>query len=179
MRVGWSAGNVIQIAVRLAEHPENTRSLISSDRIENRMHNTEALNASITPAAVVGSVSLPTATVEAVEVLPQQEAKENSSNQDLLKTSRIMIVDDEQLVIRVVRRFLSSDGYNNFLTLTDPRDAMEQMKSYQPDIVLLDIMMPHLSGINILKLHSRMTGSSIFRSSYSVPIRRNPSNGTR
>ncbi len=119
------------------------------------MHNTEALNASITPAAVVGWVSLPTATVEAVEVLPQQEARENSSNQDLLKTSRIMIVDDEQLVIRVVRRFLSSDGYSNFLTLTHPRDVMEQMKSYQPDIVLLDIMMPHLSGIDILKLRQQ------------------------
>ena len=33
---------------------------------------------------------------------------------DAIRTAKIMIIDDEQLVIRVVRRFLSSDGYENF-----------------------------------------------------------------
>ena len=42
-----------------------------------------------------------------------------------VRTSKVMIIDDEELVIRVVRRFLASDGYENFVTLTDPRKAIE------------------------------------------------------
>jgi putative two-component system response regulator len=72
-----------------------------------------------------------------------------------VKSAKILIVDDEQLVIRVVRRFLTADGYTNFLTLTDSRMAFDRIKSYRPDIVLLDIMMPHLSGIEILKIRQQ------------------------
>lgn len=72
-----------------------------------------------------------------------------------IKSAKIMIVDDEPLVIRVVRRFLASDGYTNFMTLTDSRIAFERLTSYRPDIVLLDIMMPHLSGIDVLKLRQQ------------------------
>jgi putative two-component system response regulator len=67
------------------------------------------------------------------------------------RTSKIMIVDDEDLVIRVVKRFLGSDGYNNFVTLTDPRQALSMMRIEEPDVVLLDVNMPHISGLEILK----------------------------
>jgi putative two-component system response regulator len=75
--------------------------------------------------------------------------------QDAIRSSKIMIVDDEQLVIRVVRRFLSSDGYDNFLTLTDPREALEMIDREQPDVVLLDIMMPHITGLDLLKVRQK------------------------
>ena len=75
--------------------------------------------------------------------------------QDALRTSKIMIIDDEQLVIRVVRRFLSSDGYDNFLTVTDPREALEAIDREQPDVVLLDIMMPHITGLDLLKVRQK------------------------
>lgn len=77
--------------------------------------------------------------------------------QDAVRTSKIMIVDDEQLVIRVVRRFLSSDGYENFITLTDPREALETIDREHPDVVLLDIMMPHITGLDLLKVRQQTT----------------------
>ena len=58
-----------------------------------------------------------------------------------------MIVDDEDLVIRVVRRFLSADGYTQFVTLTDPREALEAICREEPDVVLLDWMLPGTDGI--------------------------------
>lgn len=75
--------------------------------------------------------------------------------QDAVRTSKIMIVDDEQLVIRVVRRFLSSDGYENFITLNDPREAIEAIDREKPDVVLLDIMMPHITGLDLLKIRQK------------------------
>ena len=63
-----------------------------------------------------------------------------------------MIIDDEQLVIRVVKRFLASEGYHNFITINDPRDAFKALKSEKPDVVLMDIMMPHLTGLDLLRI---------------------------
>ncbi len=86
---------------------------------------------------------------------PATSADTNSNGEAGIKSAKIMIIDDEQLVIRVVRRFLSSEGYSNFLTVTDSRQALERIHSFQPDIVLLDIMMPHMSGIDLLKLRQQ------------------------
>ncbi|MFT5300334.1 MAG: putative two-component system response regulator [Mariniblastus sp.] len=78
-----------------------------------------------------------------------------SQERDEIRSSKIMIVDDEALVIRVVRRFLSADGYENFHTLTDPREALEMIDREQPDVVLLDIMMPHITGLDLLKVRQK------------------------
>jgi CheY-like chemotaxis protein len=55
----------------------------------------------------------------------------------------------------VVRRFLASDGYENFVTLTDPREALEVIDREQPDVVLLDIMMPFITGLDLLKVRQK------------------------
>ncbi len=95
-----------------------------------------------------------TAVVPIVQQLPFQgmQSQTDTGNQVPIHKSRILIIDDEPLVVRVVRRFLVADGYTNILTITDSRQAFECMLTQQPDIVLLDIMMPHLCGIGILKL---------------------------
>ena len=95
----------------------------------------------------------PAAFVEPAAQSPAAQPAD-ANNQNLsseIKSAKIMIVDDEQLVIRVVRRFLSTEGYTNFLTVSDSRQAFDQLNTFQPDIVLLDIMMPHLSGIDLLQ----------------------------
>lgn len=79
--------------------------------------------------------------------LNQEQAK--------LRASKIMIIDDEDLVLRVVRRFLSADGYSQFVTITDPRLALETINREKPDVVLLDIMMPHITGLDLLKVRAK------------------------
>jgi putative two-component system response regulator len=70
------------------------------------------------------------------------------------KSAKILIVDDEELNIRVARKHLSDAGYSNFITTTDSTVAVALIEQEKPDLVLLDIMMPEVSGLDILHLMS-------------------------
>ena len=67
-----------------------------------------------------------------------------------LKDAKIMIVDDEPINIDVVQAFLEEEKYRNFVTVEDSRQAMEQLEVARPDLLLLDLMMPEVSGFDIL-----------------------------
>ncbi len=66
-------------------------------------------------------------------------------------TSRVMIVDDENINIKVARKYLENEGYQHFFPVLDPRQAIPTASSEHPDVILLDIMMPHMSGIEVLR----------------------------
>lgn len=74
-----------------------------------------------------------------------------SGQRSKAKDSRILIVDDESLVVRVVKRLLEEQGYHRFETVTDAHQAIPTMLEFNPDVVLLDILMPGMSGIDILR----------------------------
>jgi putative two-component system response regulator len=76
---------------------------------------------------------------------------ERRVSRDTIKTARIMIVDDEPINVKVVQKHLQGRGYTNFITTTNATLAMEKLKSEHADIILLDIMMPEVSGIEILQ----------------------------
>ncbi|HEX3869386.1 MAG TPA: HD domain-containing phosphohydrolase [Pirellulales bacterium] len=67
-----------------------------------------------------------------------------------LRTSKILIVDDESTNVKVVEKYLKLEGYQNFVTTTDSQQALALVESETPDLLLLDIMMPHVSGLDIL-----------------------------
>ena len=68
----------------------------------------------------------------------------------LIKTAKVMIVDDEPVNVKVVQKHLKLAGYQHFVTSTDPRPVMEMVSGEMPDVILIDIMMPFVSGLQIL-----------------------------
>jgi len=66
-------------------------------------------------------------------------------------TVRIMIVDDEPTNIKIVRRYLENAGYKNFITTSESTQALDLIRQEMPDIILLDVMMPHVDGLAILE----------------------------
>ena len=81
------------------------------------------------------------------------EASNNSSatggNPGL--SAKIAIVDDEPINIKIVRKHLQVAGYQNFVTTSDAPAAAGMILREQPDVVLLDVMMPQVDGIQILR----------------------------
>ncbi len=63
----------------------------------------------------------------------------------------IVIVDDEPINVKVVKKYLKLAGYRQFCTTTDSTEALDLIRDTHPDVVLLDIMMPHVSGLRILE----------------------------
>jgi diguanylate cyclase len=69
-----------------------------------------------------------------------------------LLNARIMIVDDDMMMSEIVQTYLEDAGYHDFVVSNDPRDALALVKSQDPAVLLLDLMMPGLSGFDVLKL---------------------------
>ena len=68
------------------------------------------------------------------------------------KTAKIMIVDDEPLNVMTFRQHLKMAGYENFVTTSDSREALHLIRHERPDVLLLDIRMPEISGLDILRV---------------------------
>ena len=66
------------------------------------------------------------------------------------RDSKFMIVDDEHVNIEVVKAYLKEGGFSNFITTTESNTALDLIRGHRPDIVLLDINMPNVSGLDIL-----------------------------
>ena len=68
-----------------------------------------------------------------------------------LTSATIMMVDDEPITMEVVQAFLEDAGYQNFVLLDDSTRAIDQLAERRPDILLLDLVMPEVTGFDILK----------------------------
>jgi two-component system chemotaxis response regulator CheY len=51
----------------------------------------------------------------------------------------------------VLKNILENSGYKNFIEASDGKEALEKIKSEKPDLVLLDVIMPNLGGIEVVK----------------------------
>ena len=65
--------------------------------------------------------------------------------------SNILIVEDEAANVLLLERTLNGNGYKNIQSIADPRDALEIYQKFKPDIVLLDLNMPHLNGFQVME----------------------------
>ncbi len=82
----------------------------------------------------------------------QNEIEDESENQfEALTNATIMMVDDEPINIEMVKMFLEEEGYKHFITTYDSTQAIDLIAKNNPDVVLLDLMMPDVNGFDILK----------------------------
>ena len=65
-------------------------------------------------------------------------------------SARILVVDDEEIVIRSCLRILSGDEYQ-VEAVQDGREALRKIEEGHFDVVILDIMMPHVGGLEVLR----------------------------
>jgi DNA-binding response OmpR family regulator len=66
-------------------------------------------------------------------------------------SNTILIADDEQHILDTVRAYLENDGYQ-VITVRDGRSALFAFRDQQPDVVILDVMMPELNGWETARL---------------------------
>jgi two-component system KDP operon response regulator KdpE len=71
--------------------------------------------------------------------MSKQDAKQN-----------ILVVDDEPQITRVLKTTLSSQGYG-IRTATDGKQALEEMKEWLPDLVITDLRMPNMDGLQLCR----------------------------
>ena len=67
------------------------------------------------------------------------------------KVYRILVVDDESDVTELLEYKLEQEGYR-VATLNDPLACIAKVREFEPELVLLDIMMPELSGIQLCRI---------------------------
>lgn len=68
------------------------------------------------------------------------------------RAPRILVVDDEEINVQFLKDVLGPAGYSEVTGVTDARRALDAFRETHPDLVLLDLKMPHLSGHDVLAL---------------------------
>ncbi len=66
------------------------------------------------------------------------------------KKKRVLIVDDHPKVLAFIQMDLKLRGYN-VITASSGEEALKKIKTEKPDIILLDILMPGMSGLDVLE----------------------------
>ncbi|NIM06448.1 MAG: response regulator [Armatimonadetes bacterium] len=63
---------------------------------------------------------------------------------------KVLVVDDERHIVRLIQVNLERGGYK-VLTAFDGREALKKVDNEKPDLIVLDVMMPHMDGFEVLK----------------------------
>lgn len=69
----------------------------------------------------------------------------------VVRNAIVMMVDDEPINMRVLQLHLKAEGYERFVTVSDSTKAMQVLREEQPSVLLLDLNMPKVSGLTILR----------------------------
>lgn len=65
--------------------------------------------------------------------------------------SRILMVDDEPANLRLLQKMLGGQGFSNLVLVADSREVLKHYNATRPDLILLDINMPHLDGFEVME----------------------------
>ena len=65
--------------------------------------------------------------------------------------AKILLVDDAAFMRKVIKDTLSKSGYTDLYEAVDGADAVQKFEELQPDLVIMDITMPNMDGLEALK----------------------------
>jgi cyclic di-GMP phosphodiesterase len=68
----------------------------------------------------------------------------------IFKHARILIVDDEPQNVTLLRRLLERAGFSRLETTSDSREVADLYVRFRPDLILLDLHMPHMDGLQVM-----------------------------
>ncbi len=83
--------------------------------------------------------------------LPRDNPSPGSAGAPDSTSPVVMVVDDEPVNVKVVKRLLELEGYSKFITTQNSTEANELAFANPPDLILLDLMMPVKSGYEVLE----------------------------
>ena len=66
-----------------------------------------------------------------------------------MSSAKILVVDDEQSIINLVTAYLRQEGYEVYTAMDGPA-GLKAARSFKPDLVVLDVMLPGMDGIELL-----------------------------
>jgi EAL domain-containing protein (putative c-di-GMP-specific phosphodiesterase class I) len=75
---------------------------------------------------------------------------DTAADNDFLTNAVVVIVDDNQANVTLLERILRREGVRRIYSTTDPREVLALYRDVDPDLVVLDLHMPHLDGFSLL-----------------------------
>ncbi len=72
-----------------------------------------------------------------------------------LLNAKILVIDDAEANLRLLEDLLAREGFHQVISTADSTRALDLFKAFQPDLILLDLMMPELDGYAVLEMLSR------------------------
>ena len=87
-----------------------------------------------------------------------------------MSNEKILIVDDEKEMCLLVKSFLDNEQFQTY-TAYDATSALELLETVEPDLILLDIMLPDISGVDLcLQIRNKVAAPILFMSCKSEEI---------
>ena len=80
----------------------------------------------------------------------------------LVEDSHIVVVDDDPGSLTLMQQVLAHDGYRNVVVTTDPRHVKDLFAELEPDLVILDLHMPHIDGFELLERLNQLINRDSF-----------------
>ncbi|PGC80193.1 response regulator transcription factor [Bacillus toyonensis] len=77
-------------------------------------------------------------------------------------TKKILIVDDEKEILNLLEAVLKKEGFQHIYTCTTGKEGIHMCKQVQPDLIILDIMLPDLDGYSVCQQIRQFTFVPIF-----------------
>ena len=88
---------------------------------------------------------------------------ENLIQPSEILSRRVLAIDDEEANLLLLRSLLEREGYSDIHCVSDPAKAMQAYVDLEPDLVLLDLMMPEVDGFQLLEAFGRHDRAEEFR----------------